>query len=402
MALSGNFETFNLNSIFQLLSDDQKTGVLKVRNEDKEIRIYIKDGEIIYATGSRKMDRLGAFLRNNDLVSKEQLEASLKKANAEKKALGKILIEQGILSSQKLRKIIHQQIEFLIFNLFLWDQGEFEYQDAALNLKGMIVAKINVVSLLLEASRRIDEISILRKHIPSDKVVYRITGKVSDKNEVTLNSVEIRVMGLVDGNRSLRQVIQEGGFDEYSAYRTVYSLLSSGLIESVDAKSEELAEESEKEPEKEPENYTTIIGVYNNVLQILFRDLEGEIGKQALAIFEQSKQVSASQPYEIFRNFQPENTIDTNTQEVSLEIAAIKNFQDACQVLIDSFNEFILNILARVNHLLGPKMAQHIIQNIETALPGGKTGRPGIVDREHVIGEIGRCLSQAREDMGSK
>ena len=166
MPLTGNLETFKLNSIFQLLNDDQKTGVLKVRNEDKEIRIYIKDGEIIYATGSQKQERLGQFLKNNDLISQKQLLASLKKAKTQKKALGKILIEQGILSSQKLQEIIQQQIEFLIFNLFLWDQGEFEYNDAALNLKGMIVAKINVVGLLREASRRIDEISILKKHIP--------------------------------------------------------------------------------------------------------------------------------------------------------------------------------------------------------------------------------------------
>ena len=68
MPLSGNFETFNLNSIFQLLSSDQKTGVLKVKNEDKEIRIYLKDGRIIYATGSQKNERLGHFLKSSGII----------------------------------------------------------------------------------------------------------------------------------------------------------------------------------------------------------------------------------------------------------------------------------------------------------------------------------------------
>ena len=399
MSLTGNFETFNLNSIFQLLSDDQKTGVLKVRNEDKEIRIYIKDGEIIYATGSQKKDRLGQFLRNNDLISQEQLQAALKKASAEKKALGKILIEQGILSHQKLQEIIHQQIEFLIFNLFLWDQGEFEYTDAALNLKGMIVAKINVVSLLLEASRRIDEISILKKHIPDDMQVYRITGHVSDKEEITLNSAELKILGLVDGHRPLRQVIREGGFDEYSAYKTVYSLLSSGLIKSVEAKFEKLDKEPDEKPAKETRDYSTIIGAYNNILQILFRNIEGELGKQAAAIFDQSKQVSASQPYEVFRNFQPRNAVDSNIHEITHEIEAVKNYQDACQLLINSFNEFISNILSKVSDLLGPKMAQLIIQDIDATLPGGKTGYGRIGDSEHVANEIKLILSQVKENL---
>ncbi len=396
MPLTGNLETFNLNSIFQLLGDDQKTGVLKVRNQDKEIRIYIKDGEIIYATGSQKKDRLGQFLKNNDLISQEQLLASLKKAKTEKKALGKILIEQGILSSQKLQEIIQQQIEFLIFNLFLWDQGEFEYNDAALNLKGMIVAKINVVRLLLEASRRIDEISIIKKHIPNDMLVYRITGKISDKDEVTLKSAELKILGLVDGHRSLRQVIREGGFDEYSAYKSVYSLFSCGLVESVKAKSEAPA----KEPAKEPKDYSTIIGAYNNILQILFRNIEGELGKQALAIFDQSKQVAACQPYEIFRNYEIKNAIDINTREISREIAPIDDYKNACRVLIKSFNEFILNILSRVSQTLGPNMARKTIQDIDAMLPGGNAAEGQPDDKNQAIGEIKQVLSQALGRLG--
>jgi hypothetical protein len=398
MSLNGNFETFNLNSIFQLLSDDQKTGVLKVRNEDKEIRIYIKDGEIIYATGSQNTDRLGHFLINKGIISQEQLQEALRKGKAEKKALGKILLEKGILTSQNLKEIIHQQIEHLIFNLFLWDKGEFEYNDAPLNLKGMLVAKINVVSLLLEASRRIDEISILKKHIPNDMQTYRITGKISDQDEITLNSSELKTLGLVDGQRSIRQIIRDGGFDEYSAYKILHSLLSSGLIESIETQPQQTA----IEPIKESKDYSTIIVQYSNILQGFFRSLEGEIGNQAFVIFDESKQVAASQPYNIFRNFQPKGAVDVNSQEISQEIAPIKDHKEACQILIKGFNEFILNVLSKSSQLLGPKMIQRIIQEINTVLPGVDTAQSRISDKDHVIGEIKNVLSQALERLGKK
>lgn len=396
MPLKGNFETFNLNSIFQLLSDDQKTGVLKVRNENKEIRIYLKDGEIIYATGSQNKDRLGHFLISKDIISQEQLQEALKKGKAEKKALGKILLEKGILTSQNLKEIIHQQIEHMIFNLFLWDNGEFEYNDAALNLKGMIVAKINVVGLLLEAARRIDEISILKKHIPNDMLTYRITGKVSDQDEITLNSAELKILSLIDGQRSVKQIILDGGFDEYSAYKILYSLLSSGLIESIETQPEQTA----IEPIEESKDYSTIIVPYNNILQVLFRSLEGEIGNQAFVIFDESKQVTASQPYNIFRNFQPKSAVDVNAQEICQEIAPIKNYSDASQILIKSFNEFILNILSKSNQLLGPKMTQQTIQEIDTVLPRVDTAQTRISDKDHVIGEIKHVLSQALGRLG--
>ena len=211
---------------------------------DKEvqpIRIFLNEGEIIYATGSHKRDRLGYFLRSNGIVSEEQLRESLKQGRAQKKALGKILIEKGILTPGKLQKFIHLQIEHLIFNLFLWDKGKFEYNDAAINLKGMIVAKINVTRLLLEASRRIDEISILKKHIPSDLLVYRITCKISEKDEIPLDLLDLKILGLINGQRSIRRVIRDGGFDEYTAYKILYSLLTSGLIESAGPQHQEAA-----------------------------------------------------------------------------------------------------------------------------------------------------------------
>ncbi len=398
MPLSGNFETFNLNSIFQLLSDDQKTGVLKVKNEDREIRIYLKDGEIIYATGSQKNDRLGHFLKTSGIVSEKKLQAVLKKCKADKKSLGKILIEQGILTSQKLQEMLRRQIEHLIFNLFFWDRGEFEYNDAAINVKGMVVVKINVVGLLLEASRRIDEISILRKHIPNDELIYRLTGQVSNKDEITLSSAELKILGLVDGRRPIRQVIRDSGFDEYAAYKNLYALLSSGLIEPSAAAPEEKTPETAEESKQ----FQTIIGSYDYFLRLLFNSLEAELGQQTNTVFNESKPVGASQPYEILRNFQPQNAVDINIREISRELTFIANHTDACRMLIDSFNAFISNILLRTNQFLGPKMTLQTVQKIDAILPAVEASQTPLDDRDHVIEQIKRVLSQVQQHLENK
>ncbi len=372
-----------------------------MKNEDKEIRIYIKDGEIIYATGSQKKHRLGQFLMNNGLISNEQLVAALKKAKSEKKALGAVLIEQKVISSEKLQEIIHQQIEYMIFSLFLWDRGEFEYKDAVLNLKGMIVAKINVIGLLLKSSRKIDEVSVFKKHISTDLVVYRMTGKVSDKDEVTLKAKELKILRLIDGQRSLRQVIRDGGFDEYSAYKAIYSLLTSGLIESVGVQTNVPAKESAHKPAVEKQDYSTIISVYDSVLQGFYRNIEGELGRQAQTIFDQSKQVAACQPYVIFRNYEINNAVDANTREICLEIEPIKDDQNARQVLFASFNEFILNILSQIDHMLGPKMVRQNIEELAATLPSYDDAKGPSKAKNEAIEEIKRIFTQALDQFGN-
>jgi hypothetical protein len=63
MSLKGNLDTFFLNSIFQLLSADQKTGILMVQNTQKQVKIYFQDGDIVYATGNQKENRLGTICK---------------------------------------------------------------------------------------------------------------------------------------------------------------------------------------------------------------------------------------------------------------------------------------------------------------------------------------------------
>lgn len=63
MNLKGDYEGSSLNSILQLLCDDQRTGILRVTSGDKQSRVVFKEGTIVYAIGSHKEARLGSILR---------------------------------------------------------------------------------------------------------------------------------------------------------------------------------------------------------------------------------------------------------------------------------------------------------------------------------------------------
>jgi hypothetical protein len=160
------------------------------------------------------------------------LQIFLKTARQANTYLGRILIEESFISQESLENIIRQQTEDMIFRLFLWDQGEFEYKDARLNLSGMVVTRLNVMTLLLEASRRIDEMSILKKHIPNEHVIFKMSEKIQSKNnEIKLTSEEWQILKLIDGKHSVKQVVHSCRFDPLDVFKILYALLSSGLIE---------------------------------------------------------------------------------------------------------------------------------------------------------------------------
>ena len=395
MSLKGNLETFFLNSILQLLSDDQKTGVLQVKNHQKEVKIYFQDGDMVYATGSQRESRLGYHLQSKGTISREKLHECLEVGKREKKALGKVLVEKGYITAEILEKIIHDQIEEIIFDLFVWQKGDFEYKDAKINLHSMVITRLNVVGLLLEASRRIDEMSILHKNIPRDTIVFRTAETVQDNTEIKLNSNEWKTLRLIDGTRSVRQIIDESGFDEFLGYKLLYSLLSSGLIEKSPVQAP--VEDTPAGPD-----YSVVITIYSDILQTVGRNLEVELGKQMFRIFEQCKPVLSAQFSELFKDYHPNNPTATNIHVLSQQLKAVDNHEAGRDILIKGFNTFIMNILSEVSSILGIQYTEKIVDDIDKLLDYVDTYQANSNEKNYIISEVQKIIMTTIQNSNGK
>ena len=391
MSLSGKLSTFPINSILQLMSEEQKTGVLRVTREALEAKVYFKDGSVIYATGLRKENRLGSLLVNNNVITEAQLNESLAAAKAQKKGLGKVLVERNFVSESTLVEYINRQTEDIIYGLLFWDSGEFHYKDANLNLSGLVTARLNVVKLLLESSRRIDELAFLRQHIPNDQCLFKISRKNQDQSEIKLSSSEWKLLQLLDGVRTVEQLMDLTGLDTLTVYKSLHSMLAAGLIEH--------CEEKRASTTEIVEDYTVIVTVYNDILQAICRLLETEIGKQMFTIFDECKPVVLSQPKDLYRDFHPNNATATNIHVICQAMSAVKDYEAGRKILVESFNEFITNILNRIPDLLGGPLTEKLLREIEEILSYVDTYQSESVEKSSIILEIRAILAASRRHL---
>ncbi len=231
MSLNGNLKTFDLSSLLRMLTFAKRTGKLLLRFEGNTIQIFLHKGDVVYATETRKNNRLGDLLKESGHISQKNLEECLAISLKNKERLGKTLVQQGYLSLEKLNQFLLQQAENIVCTVLLWDTGIFEYSDAKLNLTGAIEYKLDTMHILLGASRRIDKIGIIKKLIPSEAAIPKISANTGSGEEIRLNASERKILALVNGNTTVRQVIDKSGFDDLAAYKLLYSLISSGKVE---------------------------------------------------------------------------------------------------------------------------------------------------------------------------
>ncbi len=169
MSIKGELNTIPITTILQMLCDENKTGVLRAWRDRNQVKFFLKDGEVLCVMGTLKRARLGNILRNSNLVSQQNLIQCLELARGKNRTLGSILIEERVVTPEKLGRVVNKQAEEIIFDLFTWGEGQFEYKDGRINLKNMEIIPINVMGLILETMRRKDELESLLSEPPMDE-----------------------------------------------------------------------------------------------------------------------------------------------------------------------------------------------------------------------------------------
>lgn len=152
----GNLKSIGLPTILQILSSDNKTGILQFSNGEKRRAIYLKEGKIIAGSGQPGL-QLGQILYQKGLISPEVLLRVLDKAKQSGKRLGEMLLTLGYINEDTLKKLIHHQIREVVFDLLGWTEGDFHYQECLVEFDDPVVEDINAIQLLLESAMRKDE-----------------------------------------------------------------------------------------------------------------------------------------------------------------------------------------------------------------------------------------------------
>ena len=229
MALKGDLRTVNLSTILQLLESENKTGLLHIKGKDKVVGLFLKDGNIAYATCSQADSRLGYLLKSSGVIPDEQLETYLSLAKEKNQALGKILVDKNIITEETLSEFVHKQAENIIYDLLFWKSGGYEFRDIEIDPERMLLEKIGIMNVLLEASRRIDVMEMMREQIPDNTLVLDKSGDIGSVGK-ELTEQEQYILALVDGKCSVKEIIEKSGLDEYSVFSILNALILSGCI----------------------------------------------------------------------------------------------------------------------------------------------------------------------------
>ena len=227
--LSGDLRAIPLADVLLLLNNNRKTGSLRCLQPDVTKTVEWEGGEIVFARSSRPEDRLGAYLLSRGRVTSAHLEQAKREAGARER-LGRTLVRLGAMKPDDLWDAVRGQVVEIVYSLFHWKEGFFDFREGPPTSE-KIALQTSMMNVIMEGTRRLDEWSRVKQKIQSDRVILAPVKALEDvARSVKLSEFEKSVMGLVDGRRTVRDIVALAGRSEFDSWQALYALLSAGVV----------------------------------------------------------------------------------------------------------------------------------------------------------------------------
>jgi curved DNA-binding protein CbpA len=241
--IKGTFKDFKLSDILIGLNNSAGTGVLEVKVNSAIKKVYLKNGEMVFATSNEEEDRIAEFLLKVGRISYAQYCHTLKVYNKGRKKQGTILVESGYLTPRELIKILKRQVEEIIISLFTIENGEFEFTEGLSPEYEPFILDIDSAQLIYQGIKRINRFVTIKRFSPDiDTHLYLVENKPRIFQSVSLDDIDKRVFSFVSDKISMKNILSLSPFNDFETLKSLYALSGIGLI-SVHEEDSELSSE---------------------------------------------------------------------------------------------------------------------------------------------------------------
>jgi hypothetical protein len=243
--LKGHVDLVGLGNLLQLLAMHRTEGVLSVTKGPEKQTIHLGPEGIRLLSSTvprvRRLSRLATKLSGRTLITPERLKNLLGKEKLLGWTLGQVVFSNEPLSSEKIHEALRHQVEEEILDLFVWEKAHFSFEEIRpsraqlANPLATLTIRADVTALLLEAARRSDELTRIRRALPDEaakvlKLPCEIHADQLGEDVVRVDAI----LPLINGRRSLKAILQASIYPQFATMKAIHKLLNLGYAKAKD------------------------------------------------------------------------------------------------------------------------------------------------------------------------
>ncbi len=246
----------SLTDLLQFLAAGRKSGTLKFDRGNVSKQVYFKNGVIVGSKSNDPREYLGQVLLHYGKVDESQLQAAREIQRTSGTRLGEVLVQQGFMTEEEVLDILKTRTLDAIYDLFVWNEGEFEFYDDEPLPADLIAIEVEPTAVIMEGIYRLDELNRYRTLVPSDRAIIELNAGWT--SSLKLGKEYRRILYFVEKRMTVAEICYHMHASAFHVYGQLYTLIGEGVARVAG----ELPEESVPkiaEVEDLPESVTEMI-----------------------------------------------------------------------------------------------------------------------------------------------
>ncbi|MDP3039714.1 MAG: DUF4388 domain-containing protein [Deltaproteobacteria bacterium] len=242
--LTGSLKDFGLTDLFQILGQQQKTGILNLQENKKGIiQVQFDKGMIVgvaFPSEASEETSLGRRLIQGRLLSPDKWKRAYQQHKEELISIERALIKSEMIRTEDLIAVMRLLTFETIYNLFKWKGGAFWFDAREVYYDSKLVEPLQAEYLLLDVLRMVDEWPLLAKRIPNFAMVMQKVDPLVTLEALTGTSWEKSrsfqmelIYDLVNGLHTVKEIIDLSFVGEFDTCKNLIELMDAGLIDPV-------------------------------------------------------------------------------------------------------------------------------------------------------------------------
>jgi hypothetical protein len=363
---------FSMNSTRRVLSRDLlrlyydgMSGEVVVSDRLRTIKIYLDEGNVVYAEGVDEGKRFLREIAGQRGLGPSQLKELEQISEKDPQSLGKTLLERRLVSEAIWKRFVEIQVKYALAAALGMDNAVLKFREVDFSIPPNNLINYNMIQLFLDTIRLMEDMKTFARHIPGDDAVFTLSEGANEVRAIVpLSPFELTIFSMIDGQKTIGEIIESKGLAREDVYKAFYLLLCFDLVTLISAQDGRVESEVD---------YTQIVNIYLDLLRILEANFRKEVGKRFESILDKCLNELTGQSKSLLRSLDLSKDYQAGiATQISKRFAEKDKAVEGRLVLSSSLNKLLFLLLMRMQKLLGQalverslKQMMNILQDVE-------------------------------------
>lgn len=229
--LAGDLGTTAVPRLLNAYYESRHVGELKLQHGQVLKVVYFEAGRPVYAASNLAQERFGRFCVRKGVLSETDLQQVAALSQEQGVRTGEAMVRLGLLSEERRRELLEQQVKEILWATFAWTQGSYGFSPQRPQRADLVRLSVFPGDLILEGVLRTEPLVALRQRMGAQRKLFPRTDPPYGLNEFKLSGAQALLLAYTDGSKTVEDLLTLTDLPEREALAALRAFELLGLVE---------------------------------------------------------------------------------------------------------------------------------------------------------------------------